>query len=417
MNKKKTIVVIGGGAAGFFGAIAIAEKNPECRIIILEKNRQLLSKVKISGGGRCNVTHSCFEPALLTQNYPRGSKELLGPFFRFQPRDTINWFNARGVELKTESDGRMFPVTDSSETIISCFMSQVKKLGIEIWQETGVQDIEVLNAEIQVDHTQEGVNRRFALTLTNSETLHCDKILVATGSAPKIADILVKLGHTMVPPVPSLFTFNIPNSPLHHLPGISVPKVKLSLEECGLEQTGPLLITHWGFSGPAVLKLSAWGARLLHDRKYQCFLRVNWLPDITRDQILDEFAKNRQVKAVRQISSDVLFDLPKNLWKTLVELANIQGDLKWSKLPKLQAQNLAALLSHGLFSIDGKTTYKEEFVTSGGVKLREVDFKTMESRICPHLYFAGEVLDIDGVTGGFNFQNAWTTSWIAGQSM
>lgn len=403
---KKTAVIVGGGAAGFFGAIACAEADLDCRVIILEKARQILAKVRISGGGRCNVTHSCFEPAQMIQNYPRGSKELRGAFSRFQPRDTIEWFQSRGVELKVEPDGRMFPTTDSSETIIACLLGQVKALGIELWTERGVTDC---------DKMENGEG--FHLTLSNGETLDCHYLLVASGSSPKVSTWLEKLGHTTEPPVPSLFTFNIPNSPLHELPGISVPKAKLSLDECGLQQTGPLLITHWGFSGPAVLKLSAWGARILHEKKYQTTLRINWLPDISSDEIKRLISEYRQTYAARLVAGECPVGLPKNLWKAFLEMAKVPPELRWSALSKQHLQDIIATLQNGIFQIDGKSTYKDEFVTCGGVKLQEVDFKTLESRICPGLYFAGEVLDVDGVTGGFNFQNAWTTSWLAGQAI
>lgn len=400
-----TIVIIGGGAAGFFGAITCAQENPGCRVVILEKHKQLLSKVRISGGGRCNVTHACFDPAALVLNYPRGGKELRGPFSRFQPRDTVNWFESRGVPLKAEADGRMFPTTDNSETIIACLLQQARKHAVEVITERGVVDCE-----------KKG-NNQFLLSLTNGDIFTCDRILVATGSAPKVGTWLEKLGHTLVPPVPSLFTFNIPNSPLHALAGISVPKAKVILEGCGLEQTGPLLITHWGFSGPAVLKLSAWGARALYEKGYKCLLKVNWIPDVSRDELLQRLAEARLKRPAKQVCGDPVVPLPKNLWKVLMDTAGIPQELRWSMLSKAQTQKILETLLQGIFHIDGKTTYKDEFVTCGGVKLQEVDFKTMESRVCSGLYFAGEVLDIDGVTGGFNFQNAWTTSWIAGHSM
>lgn len=405
MSDRKTVVVVGGGAAGFFGAIACAEADPGCRVIILEKARQILAKVRISGGGRCNVTHSCFDPAALIQNYPRGSKELRGAFSRFQPRDTIEWFQTRGVDLKTESDGRMFPTTDSSETIISCLLDQIKSLGIELWVERGVVDCRKMDSQ------------GFQLTLSNGESLDCDYLLVATGSSPKVSTWLEKLGHSMEAPVPSLFTFNIPDSPLHGLAGISVPKAKLSLEECGLQQSGPLLITHWGFSGPAVLKLSAWGARVLNEKKYRTVVKVNWLPDISTDELKRLLTDYRQTYAARLVANDCPVALPKNLWKAFLEMSKVPQDVRWSMLSKQHMQDIVQTLQGGLFQIDGKTTYKDEFVTCGGVKLQEVDFKTLESRVCPGLYFAGEVLDVDGVTGGFNFQNAWTTSWLAGQSI
>lgn len=403
MPHKKTVVVVGGGAAGFFGAIACAQANSNCRVILLEKARQVLSKVRISGGGRCNVTHSCFDPGTLIQNYPRGGKELRGAFSRFQPRDTIQWFESRGVDLKVESDGRMFPTTDSSETIISCLMQQVKMSGVELWTETGVISCEK--------------NHHFQVMLTNGESLSCDYLLVATGSSSKVSTWLEKLGHRLEAPVPSLFTFNVPSSPLRDLAGISVPKAKLSLEECGLQQIGPLLITHWGFSGPAVLKLSAWGARLLHDKKYYTKLKINWLPDVNPENLKHRMIEYRQIYAARLVTSDCPFTLPKNLWKAFLEMAKIPENLRWSALSKQQIQDMISILNGCQFQIEGKSTYKDEFVTCGGIKLQEVDFKTMESKICPGLYFAGEVLDIDGVTGGFNFQNAWTTSWLAGNAI
>lgn len=401
--EQKTIVVVGGGAAGFFGAIAAAEADPAARVVLLEKARQLLSKVRISGGGRCNVTHACFDPAVLVQNYPRGSKELRGAFSRFQPRDTVNWFESRGVQLKVEPDGRMFPVTDSSETIISCLLSQAKAAGVAIRTECGV-------AECRKEE-------RFHLVLSNGEQLLCDKLLIATGSSPKTVSLLEAFGHTFIPPVPSLFTFNIPSSPFLSLSGVSVPKVKLSIDQCNLHQTGPLLITHWGFSGPAVLKLSAWGARELHALDYHADVKVNWLPDFSQEQLKEHIAGWRQANAARLVAAESPVPLPKSLWKVLVEISGLAQETRWAGVSKQQMQQLLVSLQSRTYKIEGKSTNKEEFVTCGGVRLDEVDFKTMESRKCPGLHFAGEVLDIDGVTGGFNFQNAWTTSWIAGQAM
>lgn len=404
MSKKLTIAIIGAGAAGYFGAIAAATANKNHRIILLEKTRQVLTKVKVSGGGRCNVTHACFDPAVLTQNYPRGSKELRGPFSRFQPRDTIQWFEARGVSLKIEPDGRMFPITDNSQTIANCLIQQALSLNIELYTERGVLDC---------TKADDG----FVLKLSNGETLTCDRLLVAAGSTAKVHAWLESLGHTIVPPVPSLFTFNIPDSPLNDLAGIAVPKVNVSIDNTNLQQIGPLLITHWGFSGPAILKLSAWGARILHDLKYQAVLRINWLPDVSEDALKNIFISSRKETAGRQLASDCPLSFPKNLWKAFLDIAGIPRELKWSALSNQQIKALMQVLQAGLFSIDGKSTYKEEFVTCGGVKLQEVNFKTMESCICPGLYFAGEVLDIDGITGGFNFQAAWTTSWIAGNAI
>lgn len=403
MKENKVIAVIGGGAAGFFGAIAAAEADPAARVILLEKHRQLLSKVRVSGGGRCNVTHSCFDPAVLVQNYPRGSKELRGAFSRFQPRDTVQWFESRGVTLKTEEDGRMFPVTDSSETIISCLMAEAKKAKVEIRTECGVE--ECLK------------NERFHLILSTGEKLDADRVLVATGSSPKTGAWLEKLGHSLTPPVPSLFTFNIPSSPFLPLSGVSVPKAKLSIESCALQQIGPLLITHWGFSGPAVLKLSAWGARALHAVGYKADLKINWLPDQSQDQLRAAISEFRQTSPARAVGSECPFAFPKSLWKAFLDLSGIAHETRWAMVSKAQVNTLLDILQTRTYPIEGKSTNKEEFVTCGGVRLDEVDFKTMESRKCPGLHFAGEVLDIDGVTGGFNFQNAWTTSWLAGRAM
>lgn len=399
-----TIVVIGGGAAGFFGAIAAAEHNSECRVILLEKARQVLAKVRVSGGGRCNVTHACFDPAVLVRNYPRGSKALRGPFSRFQPRDTVEWFETRGVGLKTEEDGRMFPVTDSSETIINCLVSQAKKHKVQLRTECGVEAI------VRTDNG-------FELSLADGEILRCDRLLIATGSNAKAQGWIQSLGHTIVPPVPSLFTFNIPGSPLEELSGVSVPKAEVSIVGSSLEQTGPLLITHWGFSGPAVLKLSAWGARELHAMHYKAKVRINWLPDSTADELKAQLNGMKQAHAARLVLGDSPVDLPRNLWKKLAAKAGATPELRWSMLPNKVLNSLLEVLKGDIYQIDGKSTYKEEFVTCGGVALEEINFKTMESKKCPGLHFAGEVLDIDGVTGGFNFQNAWTTSWIAGHAM
>lgn len=402
--KPLTHVIVGAGAAGFFGAIRCAECHPDDQVILLEKTRQPLAKVRISGGGRCNVTHACFEPNLLVRNYPRGSKELRGPFTRFQPKDTIQWFESRGVKLKVEEDGRMFPVTDSSETIIQCLQQAAKKAGVDIRLERGIE---------RIQKKEEG----FLLTLTTEETLTCDRLLMATGSNSKVYSLLQNLGHTCVPLVPSLFTFNVPDSPLLDLAGISVPEVHLKIPQVGLEQTGPLLITHWGFSGPAVLKLSAWGARLLHDLNYQTSFVINWLPAYAEESVRKILSDAKQSGSAKQVGSESPVDLPKQLWRRLVQVAGIDVELRWSSLSKKQMQDLLNSLRASKFNIQGKTTYKQEFVTCGGIDLAEVDFKTMESRVCPHLYFAGEILNIDGITGGFNFQNAWTTAWIAGGSM
>ena len=402
--KTLTHVVLGGGAAGFFGAIRCATCHPADRVILLEKTRQPLAKVRISGGGRCNVTHSCFDPGQLIRHYPRGNKELRGPFSRFQPRDTIRWFEERGVPIKAEEDGRMFPITDSSETIISCLHREVVKSGVDLRIESGLSDLK-----------KEG--EQFILTLTNGEVLICDRLLFATGSSPKMFPLLEKLGHSIIPLVPSLFTFNVPDSLLSDLPGISVEPVQIKIPSIGLEQSGPLLITHWGFSGPAVLKLSAWGAKELHALDYQTLIEINWLPAFSEEELNKKLIEFKTSQANKQIGSESLFGLPKQLWKRFLQQADIGSDVRWSGISKKQLMNLIKILRTSTFTINGKTTYKQEFVTCGGINLNEVNFKTMESKICPHLFFAGEILNIDGITGGFNFQNAWTTAWIAGESM
>lgn len=404
MTLPLTLVIVGGGAAGFFGAIACAQGNPLNRVILLEKARQVLSKVKVSGGGRCNVTHHCFDPKTLITFYPRGSKELLGAFHHFQPKDTIQWFEERGVLLKTEQDGRMFPVTDSSETIINCLMSQAKQVGVDLRTECGVESI--------VRH-----DGGFKLLLSKGEEVICDRLLIATGSSSKGYQWIESLGHHIVPQVPSLFTFNVPTSPLLELSGASVPLVKVKIQGTSLEQMGPLLLTHWGFSGPAILKLSAWGARQLHEMQYKAILLINWLPQMTQEALRSSLLQMKQLSPGKLIGNESPFDLPKKLWKKLTERAGIVPDTRWCVLSKMHLNALLQELSAGSYKIDGKSTYKEEFVTCGGVNLSEVDFKSMQSKICPGLYFAGEVLDIDGVTGGFNFQSAWTTSWIAGKAM
>lgn len=389
----KTLVVLGGGAAGFFGAINAAEKHPQAKVILLEKTATLLAKVRISGGGRCNVTHACFEPRELVKNYPRGGKALLGPFHQFQPKDTIAWFEERGVQLKTEEDGRMFPITDSSQTIIDCLMKAAAKAGVEIRLTQKVETLEKKEGKFHV------------------AGIEADAVLLATGSQPKGLALAEKLGHTLIPAVPSLFTFNIPSFSLEELAGISVDPAEVHVGAGS--QKGPLLITHWGFSGPAALKLSAWEARTLHACDYQTTLWVNWLPDCKdlKEQLLSFKSKNGAQTLIRSPVA-----LPRNLWKKLLEIHQFDPQKKWCDLPNKELFRLSEKLQADPYQVSGKTTYKQEFVTCGGIPLDEVNFKTMESRKCPGLFFAGEILDIDGITGGFNFQNAWTTSWLAAQA-
>lgn len=398
-----TSVVIGGGAAGIFFAALRASNYPEERVILLEKTNTLLSKVRISGGGRCNVTHACFVPEDLVKNYPRGSKELLGPFYRFQPKDTIQWFMKRGVQLKTEEDGRMFPVTDNSETIINCLLHEARASGVDIRLQQGIASIE---------KTDNGFN----IIFKDQTTLPCARLLLATGSNKDGYEFARKFGHTIVEPVPSLFTFNIPQSPLHDLSGISVDPVRLTLPGSRLNTQGPLLITHWGFSGPAALKLSAWGARVLHGCNYKTTLHVNWLPDLSGEELTALFIDWKREKAMQSIGQTNPESIAKQLWRSLLLKIDQDPICKWKDMPHKTISKLAGLLQKDSYLVDGKTTYKQEFVTSGGILLNEINFKTMESKVCKGLYFAGEILDIDGVTGGFNFQNAWTTAWIAASS-
>lgn len=399
----KTIVVLGGGAAGFFAAITAAATHPQSRVILLEKTNTLLAKVRISGGGRCNVTHACFDPKQLATHYPRGNKALISLFHRFQPKDTIQWFESRGVPLKTEEDGRMFPTTDSSQTIIDCLMREAHKTGVEIHLQQHIE---------QIDKNLDGFEIRFK----NGETLDCNSLLLATGSNKDGFEIAQSFGHSIVPPVPSLFTFNVPAFPLEDLSGISVEHVILKIEGTGLKQEGPLLITHWGFSGPAALKLSAWGARILHGLNYQTTLIVNWAPQYSQQELVAKFLDVKQRNPAQTLMHDTL-SLPRNLWKRIVEMADIAPNDRLGDLSNKKLTQFIEKLQANAYTVSGKTTYKQEFVTCGGVNLEEVNFKTMESRLCPGLYFAGEVLDIDGITGGFNFQNAWSTGWVAGQSI
>ncbi|WP_346293531.1 NAD(P)/FAD-dependent oxidoreductase [Sphaerothrix gracilis] len=407
MSEYLKIAVVGGGAAGFFGAIACARANPQARVVLFEGGRSPLAKVRISGGGRCNVTHHCFDPALLVQHYPRGGRALRGAFSRFQPQDTIAWFAQQGVKLKTEADGRMFPVTDDSETIVACLWQAAQEAGVELKTQTAVKAVQ-------------RQKNTFELMLKSGTTFSCDRLLLATGSSPQGIRFAQSLGHTIEPPVPSLFTFNIADAPLRSLAGITVEPVALKLTLPAtkpLSQTGPLLITHWGLSGPAVLKLSAWGARALHDAHYQAELRINWLPQLKLEQIQQQLMVAKAEMPKRAIANYDPFSLPRRLWQYLVQRSGVAPETTWAGFSKKAVNKLGQELTQGHYAISGKGVFKDEFVTCGGVRLKEVDFKTMASRLCPGLYFAGEILDIDGITGGFNFQSAWTTSWLAGQAM
>ncbi|QBN18932.1 BaiN/RdsA family NAD(P)/FAD-dependent oxidoreductase [Flavobacterium nackdongense] len=402
MNQNFDIIIVGGGAAGFFTAINIVEKNPNLKVAILERGNEVLSKVRISGGGRCNVTHACFEPNELVKFYPRGEKELRGPFHQFCSGDTVEWFSNHGVELKIEDDGRMFPVSNSSQTIIDCFIQATQKLGIAVLTGQSVQSI------FKKDN--------FWKIETPNENYITEKLILATGSNPKIWEMLQTFGHAIVNPVPSLFTFNIKDPRIKELPGVSA-QVSVKVKDTKLTSTGPLLITHWGMSGPAILKLSAWGARILFEKNYQFTIFVNWLNEIDTDDAEKILKELKQEHAKKAASKKSPFGLSDRLWESLVLASNISDDTKWADLSKIQLQNLANQLTNSSFQVNGKSTFKEEFVTAGGIDLKEINFKTMESKLHENLYFAGEIVNIDAVTGGFNFQNAWTSGFIVANAI
>jgi predicted Rossmann fold flavoprotein len=400
------IVIAGGGAAGFFAAIACAQARPGNDIRIYERASHFLTKVRISGGGRCNVTHRAMEPRAFSTRYPRGERALISALHRFSPEDTVAWFERRGVRLKTEEDGRMFPVTDASATVIDCLMFEAKAAGVQLIPRNGIEAAE---------RCDEG----FIVRLTSGEFLPCDRLLLATGGARDVAGAVIArdLGHTIEPPVPSLFSLHVATPWLRELPGVSVADVELSVPGTPLRERGPLLITHNGVSGPGVLRISAWGARLLAERDYDFPLRVNWLPMMSETEIAAELQARRTTQPKRHVVSSPIAPIPTRLWEQVVLAANVTRETIWTTLTRPQALALTALLTRTELPVNGKSLNKDEFVTCGGVSLREVNFKTMESRIVPHLYFAGELLDIDGITGGFNFQAAWTTGWIAGHAM
>ena len=398
------IVIIGGGASGFFCALNIASLPPSAEITILEKSNKLLSKVRVSGGGRCNVTHAMFDAHELVKKYPRGEKELLSPFHKFSPASTIEWFKQRGVHLKAEADGRMFPANDSSETIIDCFLAEAEKLGVKIKMNTGVEMIAKLD-------------NKFHLS-TSSGVIISDFVVVASGgnTDETLKDSLRKLGHSFTASVPSLFTFNVPKHPINSLMGVSVPHAGIKIIGTKFFEEGPLLITHWGFSGPAVLRLSAWGARVLAACHYNFKFSINWLQGVSANDLYLALSQHKQ----RHQQKNVLYfniELPKRLWKHLVNEQGIDDNTLWQSISKEQLQKLAKRICDDVYEANGKTTFKDEFVTCGGVHLKEIDFKTMQSKNAEGLYFVGEIIDVDGITGGFNFQNAWTTAFIAANSI
>lgn len=401
----KTLVVIGGGAAGFFCAVnAAADKR--LRVVLLEKSDKLLSKVKISGGGRCNVTHACFSISEMAKKYPRGGNFVKKTFHRFFTKDTIDWFDQRGVELKTEADGRMFPVTDSSQTIIDCLLREAALHHVDIRMRAGVEAV-----------TKKGA--QFELDLSNGQKIIADYVCMASGGYPKASmfDWMQNLGHEIEEPVPSLFTFNIPVHPITKLMGISVEQVQVKITGTKLKETGPLLITHWGLSGPVVLRLSAWGARELSQKNWHFNIQVNWLPAFNEETLKEEMQRLRFAQATQKIVNRNPFGLPGRLWEFFLNEAGVPEDCRWTDLPAKEQNRLVKYLCAYELEVKGKTTFKEEFVTAGGIQLSEVDSHTLMSKKIPNLFFAGEMLNVDGITGGFNFQNAWTTGYIAAQSI
>jgi predicted Rossmann fold flavoprotein len=397
---EKDVIVVGGGAAGFFAAINIAEQNPNLKVAILERGKEGLQKVKVSGGGRCNVTHAEFMPQELIKNYPRGEKELLGPFHKFMTGDTIEWFGKRGVELKIEEDGRMFPVSNSSQTIIDCFLNEAKKHNVEVLYNQSVTGVSPRTHSIGFEIS------------TNNNNYTCEKLLIATGSNPKIWKLLEDLGHTISQAVPSLFTFDVKDQRIKDVPGVVALNVEVKVVGKDLWSEGPLLITHVGMSAPAILKLSAFGAIEFAKRDYKFQIEVNFIRQNFED-CLENLKELKQNLAKKTVFKSTQYELPKRLWQQLVLASNISDTITWADLNKNQLELLASQLTQAIFNVNGKSTFKEEFVTAGGIDLKEVNFKTFESKLHENLYFAGEILNIDAITGGFNFQNAWTGAFIA----
>ena len=403
---QQQLVVIGGGAAGFFCAVNAARMNPNLKVTILEKTSKLLSKVKISGGGRCNVTHALFDIGEMSKRYPRGQNFVKKTFHQFFTTDTIKWFEERGVRTKAEKDGRMFPVTDSSQTIIDCIMNEASSYGVDIRTNAEVKELIADNGQ-------------WKILMATGQQIATDFLCLATGGYPKASmfDWLKSLGHSFSEPVPSLFTFNLPKHPITALMGVSVEKARVKIEGSKLVEEGPVLITHWGLSGPAVLRLSAWGARELNEKAYDFKVHINWLPEFNEQSLKEELQQFRKTNASKKIINHNFGGLPNRLWQFLTEQSGINSELRFADLPAKAENALVKNMVDYLVEVKGKTTFKEEFVTAGGVNLSEVDANTMMSKKHPNLYFAGEVLDVDGITGGFNFQHAWTSGWIAAKTI
>ncbi len=396
------LIVVGGGAAGFFAAIEAATQNPKLKILILEKSTKLLSKVRISGGGRCNVTHNCFEASTLSRHYPRGQKEFKQLFRTFQASDTVQWFERRGVELITEEDGRMFPVTENSETIIECFQREAQKFKIEILITTEVSSITKSDND-------------FVSCSRDERKFSSKKVLIAIGGHPQYSSYnwIKSLGHTIIAPIPSLFTFNDPSKEFTDLMGVAVQDAEVKIAGTKFSSRGPVLITHWGLSGPGVIRLSAWAAQYLHEINYKFTALVNWTGEETEESVRNLFKEKTRVEGKKQIMSHPLFQIPSRLWEKLCTKAEVGEKMMWAEAPSKTLNRLIEFLVRSPFLIQGKTTFKEEFVTCGGVDLKEIDLTSMESKRVSGLYFAGEVLNVDGETGGFNFQSAWTTAFVA----
>ncbi len=404
------IIIIGGGASGFMAAITAAENHPNARITILEKNKTVLNKVRVSGGGRCNVTHTPSDLRNFVKNYPRGEKFLRQLFQQFNAVDTIKWFEEKGVILKTELDGRMFPISDSSQTIIECLSRIARLLNITIKTSIAIKSF---------TSTINDNGSEFIIKTDHNEEFTADRVLIATGGHPKLTGYEWIESHNfkISSPIPSLFTFNTPGNPLLELAGVSTPDAIVKISGTKLEYRGPLLITHWGFSGPAILKLSAWGAEFLFEKGYEFTCKINWVPSLTENQIREQLLQEKQQKPKQQITSHAKFGIPSRLWKTFTLLAEIPESLRWLDASNKHINRMVELLSNNHYEVKGKTTYKEEFVTCGGVALENIHPNTLESKLIPGLFFAGEVLNVDGITGGFNFQNAWTTGYIVGKNI
>jgi predicted Rossmann fold flavoprotein len=402
----KQLIVIGGGAAGFFCAVNAARLDSSLKVTMLEKSSKLLSKIKVSGGGRCNVTHACFDIAEMSKRYPRGQHFVKKTFHQFFTTDTISWFEERGVKLKAEEDGRMFPITDSSQTIIDCLLKEANKFGVEI----------LMNKEVKRINAQHSM---FNIQCSSGETFQSDYLCIASGGYPKSSmfDWLKELGHTIEDPVPSLFTFNLPKHPITKLMGVSVEKAKVKIQNSKLEEEGPLLITHWGLSGPAVLRLSAWGAKELKIKNYELRITINWLPGYNEETLRKQFQALRNTNSSQKIINKNSFGLPARLWEFFAEQSGVKNEWRWADLPSAEQNKFIKNLCSYECEVKGKTTFKEEFVTAGGIKLNEVDVNTMMSKKVTNLFFAGEVMDVDGVTGGFNFQHAWTSGFIAAKNI